>query len=308
MSPLPADGSPRTPVRSVSPGSPAPDPSASSHPFAYDRSLPLRPAVTGSRQSRQARIETLTFAASDGERVPALFSLPLEGSPPFACILVGHGLRTDKEAFPLWDRLGAAGFGTFAIDARLHGERRDPGALQALSTDPVILERMLRETVIDMRRAVDYLETRPECDPDRIGYLGASLGGFLGSMLAGADERIQAPVLLVSGADWPTMLASTEARLFLAGATPAEVEAAGMLMDRIDPVHWVGRISPRPVLMIAGDADRSVPPGSARALHAAASEPKTVVWYHGGHAIPSEGESERVFRTIAIWLIEHLGG
>jgi fermentation-respiration switch protein FrsA (DUF1100 family) len=126
-------------------------------------------------------------------------------------------------------------------------------------------------------------------------------------MLAGADERIQAPVLLVSGADWPTMLASTEARLFLAQATPAEIEAAGRLLDPIDPVHWVGRISPRPVLMIAGDADRSVPPESARALHAAAREPKTVVWYHGGHAIPSEAESERVFRTIAIWLVEHLG-
>jgi cephalosporin-C deacetylase-like acetyl esterase len=229
------------------------------------------------------------------------------GDGPFACVVLGHGLRGDKRWPEVFDLLANAGFATFSIDARFHGERRNPDALGQLFTDPSILERMLRETVIDMRRGIDYLETRPECDAGRIGYIGASMGGFLGSLLAGSDERVKAPVLLVSGADWPTMLESTETAEFRRRATPDAIERARRLLDPIDPIHWVGRISPRPVLMIAGDADRAVPPASARALHAAANEPKQVIWYRGGHGLPGGGETRRLMLTIGGWLVEHLG-
>jgi dipeptidyl aminopeptidase/acylaminoacyl peptidase len=221
--------------------------------------------------------------------------------------VLGHGFRGDKSSLPVGDLLARAGFAAFAIDARAHGERRDDEVLRAVETDAAALERMLRETVTDMRRGVDYLASRAECDPARIGYIGASMGGFLGAMLAGSDERIQAPVLLVSGADWTTMLQSSVARAFRERATPAVIEEARRLLDPIDPIHWVGRISPRPVLMIAGDADTAVPPASARALHAAANEPKTVVWYDGGHTLPGAQERQRILATVASWLVEHLG-
>ncbi len=292
----------------ASSGSEPPSSAADPSLFAYDPTVPLSPRVVRSRDTRHARIDQLTFAAADGQRVPALFSRPLTARDPTACILLGHGLRGDKESFRLWDLLAQAGFSSLAIDARAHGERRDPVTLERLATEPRVLERLLRETVVDMRRAIDYLATRSECDPARTGYLGASMGGFLGTMLAGVDERVQAPVLLVSGADWPTMLGSTEAQLFLRGATPQDIREAGALLDPIDPKHWAPLISPRPVLMIAGDADLAVPPAAARALHEAAQEPKTIIWYEGGHALPSGAETERIFGRIALWLVEHLGG
>jgi fermentation-respiration switch protein FrsA (DUF1100 family) len=200
----------------------------------------------------------------------------------------------------------SGGLGSFAIDARFHGERSDWQALQRVTRDPLLLERMLRETVVDTRRGLDVLETRTDVDPRRIGYLGISMGGFLGAMLAGSDERVQAPVLLVSGADWPTMLDSAEAR-DLRGLPEEVLGDAAAILDPIDPKHWVGRISPRPVLMIAGDADDAVPPASARALHEAAREPKQVVWYRGGHTLPSGSEQGRVLALIGSWLLEHLG-
>ena len=41
-------------------------------------------------------------------------------------------------------------------------------------------------------RTVDYLVTRPEVDPQRIGCLGVSMGGYRTIYLAGLDERIRA--------------------------------------------------------------------------------------------------------------------
>jgi hypothetical protein len=308
------DATPAAPHASDGPldgATPRPDDGAMAPPdvtvFDYDASVPLHARVRGLAGSADAVMEHVTFDAPDGQRVPALLSIPRAADGPVPCVVLGHGFRGDKASFPLWQRLAHAGFGAFAIDARFHGDRRDAAALQRLETEPELLARMLRETVIDMRRGIDYLVTRPECDPARIGYLGASMGGFVGSLLAGADERVQAPVLLVSGADWATMLDSTEMAAFRARATPRAIAHARRVLDPVDPKHWIPRVSPRPVLMIAGDRDRSVPPASARALHAAALEPKTIVWYEGGHSLPSAAESDRVMATIAIWLLEHLG-
>ncbi len=293
------------------PDSPSPDDAAGTNAdpatFEYDRSVPLDAEVTRVSTTRLARVERLRYRGADGEEVPAILSLPTSGDAPYACVLLGHGLRGDKHWPEVFDLLAQGGFAGFAIDARYHGERRDHAALQRLFDDPSVLERMLRETVIDMRRGIDYLETRPECDPERIGYIGASMGGFLGTMLAGVDDRVQAPVFLVSGADWRTMLDSSEAAQFRDRATQADIERARALLDPIDPVHWVGLISPRPVLMVAGDADRAVPPASARALHDAAGDPKTVIWYRGGHGLPGGAETRRIMTSVAGWLFEHLG-
>ena len=46
----------------------------------------------------------------------------------------------------------------------------------------------------DDRRTVDYLQSRPEVDPERIGVVGLSVGGFRSALLAAVDERIRAAV------------------------------------------------------------------------------------------------------------------
>ena len=52
----------------------------------------------------------------------------------------------------------------FAIDARYHGERQGIGVLRAIARLDT-LYKMFRLTVIDMRRALDYLDSRGFCDP-----------------------------------------------------------------------------------------------------------------------------------------------
>ena len=299
-----------TPTRdaSVTPGSIG---AASTPPdertFAYDAARPLRAEVVSSSRRPGSRLERIRFDGADGERVPALLALPSGGDGPSACVVLGHGFGADKHWGEIIDLLTRGGFGVFAIDARFHGERRDGRALESVRADASVLADMLRGTVIDMRRGIDYLASRPECDPTRVGYIGASMGGFIGALLAGTDERVQAPILMVSGADWRTMLESSIADAFRRTASADQIATAARVLAPVDPVHWVGRIAPRPVLMIAGDADDVVPPASARALHAAANEPKTVLWYRGGHALPGRDEAQRVMLTVAGWLATHLG-
>jgi dienelactone hydrolase len=55
-------------------------------------------------------------------------------------------------------------------------------------------------------RTVDYLVTRPEVDPDRIGCVGLSVGGLRSCHLAALDDRIKAAVVVGRMASYPAQL------------------------------------------------------------------------------------------------------
>ena len=102
------------------------------------------------------------------------------------------GPRTD------WGRLDAT-----------HPPQRDPvnhfaGSLTPndYTLDPVESPRNSNWFVVLMaaRRAITFLETRPEVDPERIGVAGHSMGGKLATNLAGIDRRIKAAVPSCGGA------------------------------------------------------------------------------------------------------------
>jgi hypothetical protein len=66
------------------------------------------------------------------------------------------------------------------------------------------LQRMVLGKVIwDLERGIDYLQTRPEVDPGRIGLTGNSMGGATTSCLATVDPRVRAAV--VSGWSMTTL-------------------------------------------------------------------------------------------------------
>lgn len=283
-----------------------------STPFSYDATVPLH-ATEQPVARTDAYVATKVTYRSLGQTVPAYLTLPTTGTSPHPCIVVQHGFGGSKEDVrALWSDMAHAGIGTFAIDARLHGERGTRQQLVAAGHTASGMRSLLEGTAIDLRRALDYLSKRRECDSHRLGFFGLSMGAFLGAMVAGADSRVRATVLLVGGGNWRVFLEQTRG-LEAAGLdlgrvrdNPASLDAAVKELDPIDPVHWVRRISPRPLLMLNGDADTIVPPDSARALHNAARKPKDIVWFHGGHA--AQGiEFFKVAVVIYIWFELKLG-
>jgi dienelactone hydrolase len=249
---------------------------------------------------------SVRFKGANGEAVPGIFVTPGAAAGPKPTVLILHGLGGSKEQMYLaMVSFAGRGFSVFAIDAAGHGKRTPiNGKAVALLTLPE-MRQVSGQTVADLRRAVDWLETRPEVDKSRIGFLGVSLGGILGGVFAADEPRVKAAVLWAAGGDWGKLVTTSThpfAQTFRkSGQTDAaKVRAA---MADVDPLGTIAAISPRPLLFLNGDKDNVVPVACAEALYAAAREPKERVVLPGGHIPDAIAMLERSAR----WLGEKLG-
>ena len=294
--------------RIVYAGSPSLPPLATeADPFAYDAAAPLEPTETPVERTATYTTTAVTYRTYDGV-VPGLLYTP-PGPGPFPCVLAAHGVTSNKgTSTGLRDLIVPAGYAMFTIDARFHGDRGTPQEFFDLQHYPGRVRELFQGTVVDLRRALDYLQQRPDCRPGKTGFIGTSMGAFMGAALAGADPRVQAPVLLFGGADWRTWFTTGHpgvVGIFYELGNPASLDAVVAALDPLDPAKWVGRIAPRPVLIVHGDADDVVPPPTAQALFDAARDPKTMLWYAGGHG-PGPVEARRIAYTLVGWLDQYL--
>jgi uncharacterized protein len=159
--------------------------------------------------------------------------------------------------------LRTKGTGVLAFDFPGHG----------LSTGHVEWAKPERDAIT---AAVDWLVAQPGVDTTRIGAIGFSFGGYTLAQVVPTEPRIRAVALLGTPADADELVLWEYRRWG---------KAAGWLAQRIDDVLYpepdslkakdmVGRISPRPLLVIAGGADSVVPLALARELFDAAKEPR----------------------------------
>lgn len=278
--------------------------------FEYDRSVPLLAEVQQpGTQGTGYTYYKLTYYSANNQTVPAELILPpAKPGEKLPCVVLMHGLGQDKTGLAfLWPSFAKAGYAVFAIDAQFHGDRKPRAPLELFGTSVYSTRDMIVQTIIDLRRGMDYLQSRPDIDPKRIGYVGLSMGGILGTILAAVDDRVQAPVLALAGGDFRLMAEKSQlsvvkrAREQLHDFADANIKA----LDPVDPIHWVAQIAPRPILFINGDKDTTVPVESANELKSAAGPNKVVYMYPGGH-VPPFAEVPRVITRIVSWLDEHL--
>lgn len=149
-----------------------------------------------------------------------------------------------------------AGMIAFCPDARGMGERQEKTALHdVLRQSCEHLNHMaypLGRTVIgmwtwDLHRLVDYIQSRPDCDPDRIGCAGLSGGGLQTLWAAALDERIRAAV--ISG----YFYGSKEALLEM--YRNCSCNYVPRLFQYADMGDIAGLIAPRPLLIETGTRD-----------------------------------------------------
>lgn len=250
--------------------------------YDYDASAPLDAEVHKVEDAALFSVEQLSFAGMDGERVPATLVRPFGVERP-PCVLFLHGLGGDRtQARMASVLLISQGVAVLGIDAALHGERAVPGiSFAEMGPELAAVDGPLVRTVVDNRRAIDYIESREDLDSSRIVLVGASMGGILGSIVTAVDERVGAALLLVAGGSWSAILLESEhpvaQRLRAAGL------AEGESLAHVEPVNFIRQVSPRPLLMINGTEDTIIPSSSAQALFDAAGEPKELRWFSGGH-------------------------
>ena len=284
--------------------------------YHYNARQPLTVQVQAKTPFFTGQLLHFSYASANGQRVPALLFVPkgADKAHPVPCLIALHGLGGSKEfmmgfapqfALPL-------GYAVLAIDEYGQGDRPRPPTSGA-GVDVPALTSGIRQTVIDVRRGLDYLKTRPEINQAHIGLIGLSLGAIIGTVSAGVDPRIRAAVLISGGGDWGLILQSLADRnATIAGHTMGSLRGTDWDLVRAflaaeDPLTFAAHIAPRPLLMENGGADTIIAPAAAQLLYAAANgAPGARVHqdiYPGiGHFPPPE----LIYPKIRQWLAKNL--
>lgn len=218
-----------------------------------------------------------------GGTVPSILLIP-DAAEPVAAALLLHGYASSKELLSdtIGRALAARGMASLAIDLPLHGTRDDALIAQARA-NPMELVKHFRNALAEAKAAVAVMAAHEAIDEHRIAAVGYSLGSYVALMTAAKETRIQA-VVVAAGGDLPATPWTRMARL------------------AADPISAVKSLKSRPLLMLHGRNDPTIPPESAQRLYDAARDPKELFWYDGGHALPASAADHA-----AEWLLARLG-
>jgi dienelactone hydrolase len=167
-----------------------------------------------------------------------------------------------------------------------YGPRRTPGSdVRLLMPDVDHSLAAIRQTVLDLRVATAWLESRKEVDAKRLGILGTSLGSFMGTLTAEMEPKLRRVAVLLGGGgvvdayyDHPQGRHIRKLYESLGGSK----EKLAKVLAPVDPLTYAANLKDRRVLMICGKRDEVVPPKMAEALWKASGEQK-IVWYDCGH-------------------------
>jgi len=236
--------------------------------------------------SQHWRRERVTLAAAyGGERLTVYLFLPKNAKPPFQ--VVEYFPPGSALFLPSSERIGSREFGflvrsgravVFPVYKGTYERRLPPGP-----RGPNVYRDLTVQRVKDARRALDYVETRPDLDAKRVGYYGLSLGASAGILIAAIEPRLRAVVLTGGGLPQDTPLPES------------------------DPINFAPRIT-APTLMANGRNDFVNPLEQSqlplfRLLGISAKDRRHFV-HDGGHVPP--GQQEIIRETLA-WLDRHLG-
>jgi dienelactone hydrolase len=258
--------------------------------FDYDES-PLDALADRLRETEGGRVEKVVFTGHRQARVPAYLELPLLAEPPYPCVVLVHGLSRSKEYWWTYgnttegkhkNRLVAAGFAVLGLDLPLHGERLGENDFQN-PWNLVEEERTARlrdlfvASVVDQRRALDYLATRADIDTGRVGLVGYELGATVAFCLAAVEPRLRAFVACVP----PTV------------RDPLSVRATQ---------NYAGHIGHSPFLLLMASQSRTSTEADAEGLQALFDSPaKELKVYHSDDRLPIWYVGDSV-----AWFTDHL--
>ena len=224
---------------------------------------PLNARVTGTVERPGYRIEKLTFESRPRLYVTANLYVPA-GSGRHPAILGPLGHSGNGKAWPsyqkLFSNLARKGYVVLAYDPFGQGERIEyPGSRagqSALGGGTSEHEYAGRRLILlganfglfrawDGIRGIDYLLTRAEVDPDRIGCCGQSGGGTLTQFLAALDSRIRVAVVSMGNTE---NLAQADVEP-PGSADDAEQNIVPALARGIDRADLLYAFAPKPLLM-----------------------------------------------------------
>ena len=270
---------------------------------------PLQATVTGALERGDYVVEKLHLQSVPDAYVPGNLYRPAEITKrlPAVLYLCGHTkgkVNPQYQANPRW--FGQHGYVALVLDPIQLGEARGMhhGTYREGRWDwPSRGYTPAGAEVWNAMRALDYLQTRDDVDPDRLGVTGLSGGGAMSWFLGAADERVKCVV--------PVCQTGTIEHIAVDRATDGHCDCAFW----INYYRWctpdIGAlIAPRPLLVAAGTEDTLWRPYAFRdALHrihhqyAALDVPDNVALVED---LSPHGYTPKLRRAIFEWFNRHL--
>lgn len=238
--------------------------------FAYDKS-PLDAQVQTMADTGIWKIEKVTMnAAYANEKLIVYLFLPRDKKPPYQPIIFFPGSNVIYESEFKDTYAGRVDFliksGRALVFPVFKGtfERRDE-----LNSDLANESVFYRDHVImwrkDIGRTIDYIETRTDMLPEKVGYFGWSWGGFMGGIIPAIETRIKAIVLHVGGMEMNKAL------------------------PEVDQINFLPRVY-QPIIMLNGKHDMFFPVETSQKpmfnFLGTPAKDKKIIIYDAGHIVP----------------------
>jgi dienelactone hydrolase len=253
--------------------------------YSYDRT-PLDSKLENEDDSSPYwRKQRVSFNAAYGdERVIAYIFIPKNGSPPYQTVV--YFPHAGAQSFHTVEDTQLALIDFLVRSGRVLMFPIYKDTYERLTSPPhpgTVAERdETIQQVKDLRRSVDYLETRPDIDTQRLAYYGVSWGATQGAIMTALEKRFKAAVFAAGGCN------------------------NAKVLPEADPMNFAPRVK-LPVLMINGRYDFMTPVDTCQEplFHALGtpSQDKQHVLFDTGHSPPQLP----VMKESLDWLDHYLG-
>lgn len=241
--------------------------------------IPLSYTSSGVNGHKENLVEGLYLRSRLPGRKKLLVVLPIWGSSryPPQKIAYGYAAHAKGEAHVIWL------FGDSPVFP-WQDLWSTPGEAEwvEIAEDSV---RRYRTAVNDTRRLIDWLGTREEVDPERIGIVGFSMGALAAATIMGIDSRVAAGVFMTGGAILSEVMAQCRGK---AGRMREHaIRTFGWSQDDYrrffderfgagEPMLYAGHYDPDRILIIEARFDSCIPPVSREALWKVTGHPQRI--------------------------------
>ncbi len=227
---------------------------------------------------------------AQNDTVPLQVWLPARREGPVPVVIILHywgalDVRAERSTAVELNRRGVAGV---VVHLPYHLKRTPAGARSgqlAIVPKPESMIRTMAQGVLDVRRAVDWVESRPEFATGRIGIAGTSLGAIVAAVVCGVEPRVRLAAFVLGGADLAHILWNSSRvvkerdQMRREGLTEERLRTA---LAPIEPLRFLPEAKLDRSYVIGARYDSVIPAADTQKLIDALGDAK-FVWLDTGH-------------------------